>query len=71
MLNSTLLVQLKLEMEPLPVLVRTSALNTGLFPKLTASIPSQHFPLSFVYLSGRNTSKKIWKKKRDADEEVM
>lgn len=41
MMGATLLVPLKLEMEPFPVLVWTSALNAGLFPKLTHSF-SQH-----------------------------
>lgn len=35
-MGATFLVPLKLEMEPFPVLVWTSALNAGLFPKLTA-----------------------------------
>lgn len=36
MMGATFLVPMELEMELFPVLVWTSALNAGLFPKLTA-----------------------------------
>lgn len=55
------MVPLKLEMEPFPVLVRTSALNTGLFPKLTAFTS----PLTCCVLV------REIQKKRDGDEDVM
>lgn len=48
LLDSTLLVPLRLEVEPLPVLARTSALNTGLFPKLMVFTSQTQNPLYFL-----------------------
>ncbi len=70
MLDSTPLVPLKLEMEPLPVLARTSALNTGSFPKLTPAIPSHKNPFTFRGLV-REEQQRKHERKRDADEDVM
>lgn len=68
-MGATLLVPLKLEMEPFPVLVWTSALNAGLFPKLTAFTFVTHTKkLPFVYLQWRYTGSM---KKRDGSDEVI
>lgn len=58
-------------MEPLPALVRTSALNTRLFPKLTAFASlTQNPPFYFLCTCQEDTVAEKLEKKRDGDEDV-
>lgn len=70
-LDSTVWVPLKLEMEPLPVLVWASALKSGLFPKLTAVTSLTQSPLYFLCTCQGETPAEKWEEKRVGDEDVI